>query len=105
MPQGSFLPVRRRRSRPILPGSTGARSSWRGAVAWAGLEATAPDPGNALCRWEVEVMETDVRGITSGAGDELQVDVMRAGHLGDIRRDRLPGRPAAGIPDRERADR
>jgi thioredoxin reductase len=46
---------------------------------------------------EVEVVQAHVGRVTAGPGDELQVYVVRAGDLGHVGRDRLPGRPAAGI--------
>ena len=53
---------------------------------------------------EVEVVQADVGWIAPGARGELQVHVVGACHLGDVRRDRLPGTPAARVAYREGSD-
>src|SRR5690606_8481030 len=46
----------------------------------------------------------DVHEVGRLAAGERQVHVVRAGHGADVRRDRPPRLPAAGVADRETAD-
>src|SRR5260370_450964 len=103
---------------PYSPGAGTGKVTWQPAAMAAPVAVQGHDPvgdhsrdllgrvpARASGTRERDVVQTDVRRVARGCGDELQVHVVRAGDLRHVRGEGLPCGPAAGVGHREGAYR